>query len=79
MLDLGSFFLVSQLFNPLADSLIRQYLPEPFLWDTFYHLVQAAVAMENGLKDGDGDYEIVHRDLKPANSKNFHIGLKLLE
>ena len=49
----------------------RQYLPEPFLWDTFYHLVEAAVAMRNGPKDGDWDFNIVHRDLKPGNSKTF--------
>lgn len=76
MLDLGSFFLASQLVKSLANSTNRQYLPEPFLRDTFYHLVETAMAMENGLKDGDGDFEIVHRDLKPANSKSFHVRFK---
>lgn len=37
------------------------------------------MAMENGIKDGDGDFEIVHRDIKPANSKSFHVRLKLLK
>ena len=50
----------------------RKYLPELFLWETFYHLVEAAVAMRDGPKAGDWDFNIVHRDLKPGNSKTFH-------
>lgn len=76
MLGLGSFFLASQLVKSLANRTNRQYLPEPFLWDTFYHLVETAMAMENGLKDGGGDFEIVHRDIKPANSKSLHVQSK---
>lgn len=45
----------------------RQYLPEPFLWDTFYHLVEAAAAMRDGPEGARWDFEIVHRDLKPGN------------
>ena len=51
----------------------RQHLPEPFLWDTFYHLVEAATAMRNGSKREKWDFEIVHRDLKPGNGKTIHI------
>lgn len=46
----------------------RLYMPEPFLWDVFYHLVEAAVAMRSGPTDGSwGGHEIVHRDIKPGN------------
>lgn len=49
--------------------LSRLYMPEPFLWDVFYHLVEAAVAMWSGPTDGSwGGHEIVHRDIKPGNS-----------
>lgn len=49
--------------------LSRLYMPEPFLWDVFHHLVEAAVAMRNGPADGGWDgHEIVHRDIKPGNS-----------
>lgn len=55
-------------------------MPEPFLWDTFYHMVEAAVAMSDGPEDADWNFEIVHRDIKPQNSKIFHIGfLKILD
>lgn len=79
MLDLGSFVLAFHLVKSLANGTNRQYLPEPFLWDTFYHLVETAMAMENGLTDGGGDFEIVHRDIKPANSKSFHTRFKSIE
>lgn len=59
----------------IDQSVDRQYLPEPFLWDTFYHLVEAAVVMRVGLKDDERDLEIVHRDIKPNNSKAFHTQL----
>lgn len=46
----------------------RLYMPEPFLWDVFHHLVEAAVAMRYGPEDGGwGGHEIVHRDIKPGN------------
>ena len=69
--DLGWLSLGSWLYQALANNLNRQFLPEAFLWDTFYHLVEAAVAMRSGT--GDWEFEIVHRDFKPANSKTFHI------
>ena len=72
---LGSLSLVSRLYNPLANTTNSQYLPEPFLWDTFYHLVEAVVTMKVG--PGDWDFEIVHRDIKPANSKPFHIRIQM--
>ena len=49
-------------------------MPEPFLWDTFYHMVEAAVVMSDSPKDYGLEFEIVHRDIKPSNCKNFHIG-----
>ncbi len=42
-----------------------------FLWDTFYHLVEAAMTMKRGVTIGKSDFEIVHRDIKPCNSKTF--------
>ena len=75
--DLGLLFLGSWLYRVFANNLNRQFLPEPFLWDTFYHLVEAAVAMRSGT--GDWEFEIVHRDLKPANGETFHIHFQLLE
>ena len=49
--------------------LSRLYMPEPFLWDVFHHLVEAAVAMRYGPTNGSwGGHEIVHRDIKPGNS-----------
>lgn len=54
--------------------LSRLYMPEPFLWDVFHHLVEAAVAMQYGPTDGGwGGYEIVHRDIKPANGPSFEV------
>ena len=44
-------------------------MPEPFLWDIFHHLVEAAVAMRYGPASGRwGGQEIVHWDIKPGNS-----------
>ena len=49
--------------------LSRVYMPEPFLWDVFHHLLEAAVAMRYGPTNGRwGGQEIVHRDIKPGNS-----------
>ena len=74
---LGSLFLGSSPNYALANNLNRQSMPEPFLWVTFYHLVEAAVAMRSGT--GDWDFEIVHRDLKPSNGKIFHTHSQVLE
>lgn len=71
--DLGSSQLTYPSYDPLANSVNRQFLPEPFLWDTFYHLVEAAVAMKKGPKRDKWEFEIVHRDLKPGNGKTFYI------
>lgn len=50
-------------------TLSRLYMPEPFLWDVFHYLVEAAVAMRYGPTDGSWNgHEIVHRDIKPGNS-----------
>lgn len=50
-------------------NLSRLYMPEPFLWDVFHNLVEAAVAMRYGPTDGGwAGHEIVHRDIKPGNS-----------
>lgn len=68
--DLGSLQLMPPSQDPLTDSVNRQHLPEPFLWETFSHLAEAAVAMRDAPEEG---LEIVHRDLKPGNSKTFHI------
>ena len=44
-------------------------MAEPFLWDVFHDLVEAAVAMRYGPRDGGwAGHEIVHRDIKPGNS-----------
>lgn len=49
-------------------NLSRLYMPEPFLWDVFHNLVEAAVAMRYGPTDGGwAGHEIVHRDIKPGN------------
>lgn len=65
--NLGSFVFYGIDFNMLSIS--RLYMPEPFLWDVFHHLVEAAVAMRYGPTDGGwGGHEIVHRDIKPGNS-----------
>lgn len=49
-------------------------MPEPFLWDIFHHLVEAAVAMRYGPEDGGwGGHEIVHRDIKPGNSPSSKV------
>ncbi|KAI9877553.1 MAG: hypothetical protein M1830_003601, partial [Pleopsidium flavum] len=50
----------------------RHYIPEPFLWQVFYNLTQAAAAMYfgPGYRTSDKswtDFEIVHRDIKPGN------------
>lgn len=74
---LGSLFPGSSPNSALANDLYRQFIPEAFLWDTFYHLVEAAVAMRSGT--GDWEFEIVHRDLKPANGKIFHANPQILE
>lgn len=56
----------------------RLYMPEPFLWSVFHHLVEAAVAMRCGPADGGwGDHEIVHRDIKPGNSQSPNFFLTL--
>lgn len=52
----------------------RRHFPEPFLWEMFYHMVEAASAMLNGPKQPNArgyppwTHEIVHRDIKPGNS-----------
>ena len=54
-------------------------MPEPFLWYVFYHLVEAAVAMQYGPTEGGwGNHEVVHRDIKPGNgpSSDFHLTLR---
>ena len=73
--DLGSLTLLRPSAFPLINVFNRQYFPEPFLWDTFYHLVEAAVAMRDGPEDAEWDFEIVHRDIKPRNSKAFYTRL----
>lgn len=78
IVGLGSSHLICPLYNPVNDCLDRQYLPEPFLWDTFYHLVNAAATMKDGPKGVNKKYEIVHRDLKPANGKTFHIDCSIV-
>ena len=53
-------------------------MPEPFLWDVFHRLLEAAVAMRCGPTDGSWNgQEIVHRDIKPGNSTTpgFSLGL----
>ena len=74
---LGSLFPGSSPNPALANDLNRQFMPEAFLWDTFYHLVEAAVAMRSGT--GGWEFEIVHRDLKPSNGKIFHTHSQELE
>lgn len=73
--DLGWLPLIYPSFNPFTNSVNRHHLPEPFLWDTFNHLVEAAVAMRDGPQGDVWDFEIVHRDIKPGNSKTFQIYL----
>ncbi|MCJ1467729.1 G2-specific serine/threonine protein kinase [Pseudocyphellaria aurata] len=46
----------------------RQYFPEAFLWEVFYHLGEAAATMGTGFMGANGQLnEIVHRDIKPRN------------
>lgn len=59
-------------------TLIRRHLPEGFIWEVFYYLLDAAEAMANGApknaaknSKSKGDFQIVHRDIKPDNSQ-FH-------
>ena len=48
----------------------RQYVPEYFIWNVFYYLIEAVAAMANGPDDGSWDFdEIVHRDIIPANGR----------
>ena len=56
----------------------RQFLPEPFLWDTFFHLVEAARAMRDGLVGEEWGDEVVHRDVKPGNGEIFSNSFFLL-
>ncbi|KAK0509162.1 hypothetical protein JMJ35_008533 [Cladonia borealis] len=60
-----------------------RHFPEPFLWQTFFYLAEAASAMRFGPseRNDEWDYnkEIVHRDIKPPNiflgGENKHTGL----
>ncbi|KAL8733025.1 MAG: hypothetical protein Q9166_002423 [cf. Caloplaca sp. 2 TL-2023] len=49
----------------------RQYLPEEFIWDVFYHLVSACKVMDEGPSPSRQRYSwcktYVHRDIKPEN------------
>ena len=72
--DSGLLLLLSPSHDSLTNTVNRQYLPEAFLWDTFYHLVEAAVAMRDGPRKGEWGFEFVHRDIKPGNSKIFCVG-----
>ncbi|KAL9000178.1 MAG: hypothetical protein Q9169_001080 [Polycauliona sp. 2 TL-2023] len=49
----------------------RQYFPEEFIWDVFYHLLNAVKAMDQGpTKPKDPSHTTyVHRDIKTANSQ----------
>ena len=53
----------------------RRHFPEPFIWEVFYHMIEAASSMLNGPKQPNPsghprwDFEIVHRDIKPGNSQ----------
>ncbi len=65
----GSFVRPRSVIDSEVLRLSRLYMPEPFLWDVFHHLVEAAVAMRYGPTNGSwGGHEIVHRDIKPGNS-----------
>ena len=68
--DIGSLGLSALLVTELEVlKLSRLYMPEPFLWTVFHHLVEAVVAMRYGPTDGSWrGHEIVHRDIKPGNS-----------
>ncbi|KAL8710784.1 MAG: hypothetical protein Q9225_007232 [Loekoesia sp. 1 TL-2023] len=48
----------------------RQFIPEKFIWDVFYHLARACKGLEEIPPDHDktpDNTETVHRDIKPAN------------
>ena len=64
----GLLLLMHSLCEMLTNDVKRRYLPEPFLWETFYHFVEAATAMRY-----NSDFEIVHRDIKTGNGKKSHI------
>lgn len=62
--------------NSLPLTGVRRYIPEAFLWEVFYYLVDAADAMANGPgtesddnHDHGRDFQIVHLDIKPDNSQ----------
>lgn len=42
-------------------------MPEPFVWEVFHYLVEAAAAMQNGPEGKDWNFEFVHQDIKPEN------------
>lgn len=51
----------------------RRHLPEAFLWEVFYYLVQAAASMETGPRDAKwSTFQIVHRDIKPENGQSLY-------
>lgn len=51
----------------------RQWIPEEFIWDAFYHLAKACRAIDRGPSQPEGQeaHIYVHRDIKPDNSKSF--------
>ena len=61
-----------RLHNIFSNRCDRKYFPEHFLWETFFYLAEAALAMRFGPSERndewDYDKEIVHRDIKPPNS-----------
>ena len=54
-----------------ADRYDGRHFPEPFLWQTFFYLAEAALAMRSGPSEPNDEWdyekEIVHRDIKPSN------------
>jgi len=57
----------------------RAYLPEPFLWEVFYYLVEVAVAMRDGPPDGHWNFQVVHLDIKPENGESLSLAPFLLQ
>ncbi|KAL8932786.1 MAG: hypothetical protein Q9216_006677 [Gyalolechia sp. 2 TL-2023] len=65
-------YVVDCRFKPSEQStyLGRQYIPEEFIWDAFYHLANACRALDQGPKRRPKDERrnlYIHRDVKPEN------------
>ncbi|KAL8950393.1 MAG: hypothetical protein Q9222_003573 [Ikaeria aurantiellina] len=59
----------------------RCYIPEEFIWDAFYHLVNACTTMSKGpskyMRKEPYYTTYVHRDIKPDNSKPPHANFEI--